>query len=67
VANVAAIQRLDEIEHVGDIAVVSQFDPETGEIAACEELVPAPWRTGWTPDPAVSGPDPSVSNEEEAR
>lgn len=38
---VAAIQRLDEIEHVGDIAVVSQFDPETGEIAAFEELIGA--------------------------
>ena len=36
-----AIQRLDEIEHVGDIAVVSQFDPETGEIAAFEELIGA--------------------------
>ena len=28
---VASIQRLDAIEHVGDIAVISQFDPETGE------------------------------------
>jgi len=36
-----AVRRLDEIEHVGDIAVVSQYDPETGEIAAFEELIGA--------------------------
>jgi hypothetical protein len=36
-----ALQRLDSIEHVGDIAVVSLYDPETGEIAAFEELIGA--------------------------
>jgi hypothetical protein len=38
---VAALKRLDGIEHVGDIAVVSTYDPETGEIAAFEELIGA--------------------------
>ena len=38
---VAAVKRLDAIEHVGDIAVVSLFDPETQEIAAFEELIGA--------------------------
>ena len=37
----AAVRRLDEIEHVGDIAVISLYDPETGEIAAFEELIGA--------------------------
>ena len=37
----AALRRLDEIEHVGDIAVVSIYDPESGEIAAFEELIGA--------------------------
>jgi hypothetical protein len=36
-----AIKRLDEIEHVGDICVVSLYDPETEEIAAFEELIGA--------------------------
>jgi hypothetical protein len=38
---VAAVRRLDAIEHVGDLAVISQYDPETGEIAAFEELIGA--------------------------
>jgi hypothetical protein len=38
---VPAVRRLDEIEHVGDIAVISLYDPETGEIAAFEELIGA--------------------------
>jgi hypothetical protein len=38
---VAAVRRLDEIEHVGDLAVISTYDPETGEIAAFEELIGA--------------------------
>jgi uncharacterized membrane protein YvlD (DUF360 family) len=38
---VAALKRLDGIEHVGDLAVVSLHDPETGEIAAFEELIGA--------------------------
>ena len=38
---VAAVKRLDAIEHVGDIAVISHFDPETQEIAAFEELIGA--------------------------
>ena len=38
---VAAVRRLDGIEHVGDIAVISHYDPETGEIAAFEELIGA--------------------------
>jgi hypothetical protein len=38
---VRAVRRLDEIEHVGDIAVISLYDPETGEIAAFEELIGA--------------------------
>ena len=37
----AAVRRLDEIEHVGDLAVVSLYEPETGEIAAFEELIGA--------------------------
>ena len=37
----AGLRRLDQIEHVGDIAVVSLYDPETGEIAAFEELIGA--------------------------
>jgi hypothetical protein len=36
-----ALRRLDGIEHVGDIAVISLYDPETGEIAAFEELIGA--------------------------
>jgi hypothetical protein len=38
---VAAFKRLDGIAHVGDVAVVSQFDPDTQEIAAFEELIGA--------------------------
>jgi hypothetical protein len=38
---VEAVRRLDEIEHVGDLAVISLYDPETGEIAAFEELIGA--------------------------
>jgi Type I phosphodiesterase / nucleotide pyrophosphatase/Mycobacterial 4 TMS phage holin, superfamily IV len=38
---VAAFKRLDAIDHVGDVAVVSFFDPETQEIAAFEELIGA--------------------------
>ena len=34
-------ERLDDIEHVGDIAVISMYDPETEEIAAFEELIGA--------------------------
>jgi hypothetical protein len=34
-----SLRRLDEIAHVGDLAVVSMLDPETGEVAAFEELV----------------------------
>jgi uncharacterized membrane protein YvlD (DUF360 family) len=37
----ASFKRLDEIAHVGDIAVVSHFDPETLEISAFEELIGA--------------------------
>ncbi len=37
----AAVRRLDEIEHVGDLAVISTYDPETGDIAAFEELIGA--------------------------
>ena len=35
------MRRLDEIEHVGDIAVISFYDPEAGEIASFEELIGA--------------------------
>ena len=38
---VAAVKRLDTIAHVGDIAVISHFDPETQEISAFEELIGA--------------------------
>ncbi|HMJ79502.1 MAG TPA: phage holin family protein [Candidatus Dormibacteraeota bacterium] len=38
---VRAFKRLDEIEHVGDIAVISLYDEETYEIAAFEELIGA--------------------------
>jgi hypothetical protein len=37
----AAVRRLDEIEHTGDIGVISMYDPETGDIAAFEELIGA--------------------------
>ena len=37
----AAVRRLDEIEHTGDLAAISLYDPETGEIAAFEELIGA--------------------------
>ena len=37
----AAVRRLDEIEHVGDIGVISAYDPETEEIGAFEELIGA--------------------------
>jgi hypothetical protein len=36
---VAAVKRLDEVEHVGDIAVISPYDSSTGEVIAYEELV----------------------------
>ncbi len=38
---VAAVRRIDAIEHVGDLVVISTYDPETGEIAAFEELIGA--------------------------
>jgi uncharacterized membrane protein YvlD (DUF360 family) len=38
---VTALRRLDGLEHVGDIALISLYDPETGEIAAFEELIGA--------------------------
>jgi hypothetical protein len=38
---VAAVTRLDAIDHVGDLAVISHYDPETDEIAAFEELIGA--------------------------
>ncbi|HYI22263.1 MAG TPA: alkaline phosphatase family protein [Candidatus Limnocylindrales bacterium] len=38
---VESFKRLDGIAHVGDIAVVSHYDPETEEIAAFEELIGA--------------------------
>ena len=38
---VAGFKRLDEIAHVGDLAVISFYDPETEEIAAFEELIGA--------------------------
>ena len=38
---VAAVKRLDAIEHVGDLAVISHYDPDTEEIAAFEELIGA--------------------------
>ena len=38
---VESIRRLDEIEFTGDLAVISLYDPETGEIAAFEELIGA--------------------------
>ena len=34
-----SLRRLDEMANVGDLAVVSMLDPETGEVAAFEELV----------------------------
>ena len=38
---VESIRRLDEIEYTGDLAVISLYDPETGDIAAFEELIGA--------------------------
>jgi uncharacterized membrane protein YvlD (DUF360 family) len=37
----ASFKRLDSIANVGDIAVVSHYDPETMEISAFEELIGA--------------------------
>jgi len=37
----AAIRRIDSVEHVGDLVVISMYDPETEEIAAFEELIGA--------------------------
>ena len=37
----AAVTRLDAVDHVGDLAVISLYDPETGEISAFEELIGA--------------------------
>lgn len=37
----AAVRRIDSIDNVGDIVVISTYDPETGEIAAFEELIGA--------------------------
>jgi len=34
-----ALRRLDGFTNVGDLAVISMLDPETGEVAAFEELV----------------------------
>ena len=36
-----SVRRLDELDHVGDIAVISLYDPDTGEVAAFEELIGA--------------------------
>ncbi len=38
---VRALLRQDEIAHCGDVVAVSLYDPETGEIAAFEELIGA--------------------------
>ena len=35
----ASMRRLDGFSNVGDLAVISMVDPETGEVAAFEELV----------------------------
>ena len=35
----ASLRRLDGFSNVGDLAVISMVDPETGEVAAFEELV----------------------------
>jgi hypothetical protein len=35
----ASLRRLDGFENVGDLAVISALDPDTGEVAAFEELV----------------------------
>lgn len=37
----AAVRRIDGIENVGDLVVISTYDPETGEIHAFEELIGA--------------------------
>lgn len=37
----AAIRRIDEIANVGDLVVISTYDPGTGEIHAFEELIGA--------------------------
>jgi hypothetical protein len=37
----AAVRRIDAIDNVGDIVIISIYDPETGEIAAFEELIGA--------------------------
>lgn len=38
---VTAVRRLDSLEHVGDLVAISTYDPDTGEIAAFEELIGA--------------------------
>ena len=37
----AAVRRIDGIANVGDLVVISTYDPETGEIHAFEELIGA--------------------------
>jgi len=37
----AAVRRIDSIANVGDLVVISTYDPETGEIHAFEELIGA--------------------------
>jgi uncharacterized membrane protein YvlD (DUF360 family) len=37
----AAVRRLDGLAHVGDLIVISLYDPETWQVAAFEELVGA--------------------------
>lgn len=36
---IAGLRRLDAMEHAPDIAVISMVDPNTGEVAAFEELI----------------------------
>ena len=35
----AALKRLDSMDNCGDIALISTFDPNTGQVAAFEELI----------------------------
>jgi hypothetical protein len=36
---VLSLRRSDEMEHAPDLLLISQFDPELGEVAAFEELI----------------------------
>ena len=53
---VAAIRRLDAIEHVGDLAVISHYDPDTDRDLRVRGAHRCAWRPGWCADATVHPP-----------